>query len=192
MPAAPSFPVLCVSATSLQLIAQARPCRWNSQAIFPAIVLCFFRASGVFDRATMSTPFLMLALDPARISNHCDSSDGLRQMPVMTGASEISETASQLVKSGTALNILITVGLVSPFFSACARIFNSIAALPTSPLVADAASLLMVNSIRDAFFTWPRSRNSVLAFRTFFMISPTSKSRRLPRPFGLGQVPFLN
>jgi hypothetical protein len=43
----------------------------------------------------MSTPFLMLALDPARISNHCDSNDGLRQMPVMTGASEISETASQ-------------------------------------------------------------------------------------------------
>jgi hypothetical protein len=56
------------------------------------------------------------------------------------------------------------VGLVSPFFSACARIFSSIAALATSPLVADAASLLMVNSIRDAFFTWPRSRNSILAF----------------------------
>jgi hypothetical protein len=36
----------------------------------------------------------MLALDPARINNHCDS-DNLRQMPVMTGASEIAETASQ-------------------------------------------------------------------------------------------------
>ena len=84
------------------------------------------------------------------------------------------------------------IGPVSPNFWACARIFRSHAALATSPLVADAASLLMVNSIRDAFLTLPRSRNSVLAFRTLFMISPTCRSRGLPRPCGLGQTPFLN
>jgi hypothetical protein len=71
----------------LQLIAQAPPCRWNSQAIFLAIILCFFRASGVVGRA------IIVSILPAS-STHRDG-DGLRQMPVMTGASEISETASQ-------------------------------------------------------------------------------------------------
>jgi hypothetical protein len=78
----------------LQLIAQAPPCRWNSQAIFLAIILCIFRASGVVDRAIISTPFLMLVSILPASSTHRDG-DGLRQMQVMTGASEISETASQ-------------------------------------------------------------------------------------------------
>ena len=72
---------------------------------------------------------------------------------------------------------LMIVGPESPYFLACARIFRSHAALATSPLIADAASLLMANSIRDAFFTLPRSRNSVLAFKTFVMISPTCRVR---------------
>jgi transposase len=74
----------------------------------------------------------------------------------------------------------------------CARIFRSHAALTTSPLVANAANLLMLNSIRDAFFSLPRSRKSVLAFRTLLRISAIVRSRRLPRPWGLGQTPFLN
>src|ERR1019366_1019140 len=87
---------------------------------------------------------------------------------------------------------LMIVGPVSRYFSACARIFNNDVALSTSPLTADAASLLMLYSMRDAFFSLPRSRNSVLAFRTLSRISPTSRSQRLPRPRGLGQTPFLN
>jgi hypothetical protein len=46
------------------------------------------------------------------------------------------------------------VGPESPYFLACARIFRSHAALATSPLVANAANLLMLNSIRDAFFSY--------------------------------------
>jgi hypothetical protein len=46
------------------------------------------------------------------------------------------------------------VGPESPYFLACARIFRSHAALATSPLVANAANLLMLNSIRDAFFSF--------------------------------------
>ena len=42
------------------------------------------------------------------------------------------------------------VGPVSPYFLACARIFRSHAALATSPLVANAANLLMLNSIRNS------------------------------------------
>jgi hypothetical protein len=88
--------------------------------------------------------------------------------------------------------IVMIVGPASRYFSAWARNFNSQAALPMSPLAADAASRLTLNSRRDAFFTLPRSLNSVVAFNTLFMISPICRSPRLPRPRGLGQTPFLN
>jgi hypothetical protein len=56
--------------------------------------LVFLSRLGVVDRATMSTPFLMLVSILPASSTHRDG-HGLRQMPVMTGASVISETASQ-------------------------------------------------------------------------------------------------
>src|ERR1700730_15592190 len=88
--------------------------------------------------------------------------------------------------------ILKIVGPAPRYFSAWARNFNSQAALPMSPLAADAASRLALNSRRDAFFTLPRSLNSVVVFNTLFMISPICRFPRLPRPRGLGQTPFLN
>jgi hypothetical protein len=48
--------------------------------------------------------------------------------------------------------IVMIVGPASRYFSAWARNFNSQAALPMSPLAADAASRLTLNSRRDAFF----------------------------------------
>ena len=55
-----------------------------------------------------------------------------------------------------------------------------------SPLAADAASRLTLNSRRDAFFTLPWSLNSVVAFNTLFMISPICRPPTLAAPAGIG------
>jgi hypothetical protein len=62
------------------------------EPFFTTIVLCLFRASGVFDRVTMSTPFLMRTSILAASETHRDG-DGLRQTPVMTGV--LTLTVSQ-------------------------------------------------------------------------------------------------
>jgi hypothetical protein len=46
-------------------------------------------------------------------------------------------------------------GPISPRFTACARIFKSIAALPTSPFNAEVTCLLIANSNLDAFLVSP-------------------------------------
>src|SRR5271163_3228145 len=110
----------------------------------------------------------------------CVRSGSLDQLESSYGAKDSS--------LGGPPTMMMIVGPASRYFPACPRNFNSQAALPMSPLAADAASRLTLNSRRDAFFTLPRSLNSVVAFNTLFMISPICRSPPLPRPRGLGSA----
>jgi hypothetical protein len=90
------------------------------------------------------------------------------------------------------LTIRITAGPISAHLTACAGIFSSIAALPTSPFNAAATCRLIANSHLEVFLVRLFSRYRALALRRLRRTSPISESRRLGRPLGLVQTRFLN
>src|ERR1700735_5353763 len=91
---------------------------------------------------------------------------------------------------GSAFSTRIIRGPVSPSFIACARIFSSIAALPTSPFNAAATWRLIATSNLDVFLVRPFSRYCAVTLRKLRTTSPISALRRLGRPLGLGQTHF--
>jgi hypothetical protein len=93
---------------------------------------------------------------------------------------------------GSAFTNWIISGPVSPGFIACARIFSSIAALPTSPFNAAVTWRLIANSNLDVFLVRPFSRYRASPLRKPRTTSPISALQRLGRPLGLAQTPFLN
>ena len=72
----------------------------------------------------------------------------------LSSISSVPALAQSRSLGGRPPTIVMIVGPASRYFSAWARNFNSQAALPMSPLAADAASRLTLNSRRDAFFTF--------------------------------------
>src|ERR1700735_3050772 len=93
---------------------------------------------------------------------------------------------------GSAFSTRIIRGPVSPSFIAWARILSSIAALPTSPFNAAVTWRLIANSNLDVFLVRPSSRYCVWALRKLCTTSSIWGLRRLGRPRGLAQTPFLN
>src|SRR6185437_3994451 len=109
-----------------------------------------------------------------------------------TRSTDFSCSSTSYRIGGSAFTIWIISGPVSPNLIACARIFSSMAALPTSPFNAAAIWRLIANSNLVVFLVRPFSRYCALALRKLRTMSPISVSRRLGRPRGLAQTPFLN